>query len=169
MNRFSPLISIAGTASTSRIRHAFRSISIPSKPRYTYRRLTTATYTQSTIASPITQQAPTVIPKSLPSWLLGCSTLVFGILVVGGLTRLTESGLSITEWQPITGILPPLTQAEWDVEWDKYKVSPEGVLWVFVYRSADFRTNSRIDRSEFKKIFYMEWAHRVAGRALGVG
>ncbi|KAK4683837.1 heme a synthase, partial [Tremellales sp. Uapishka_1] len=67
------------------------------------------------------------------------------------------SGLSITEWQPITGILPPITKAEWDVEWEKYRVSPEGIM-----------TNSKIDREEFKKIFYMEWAHRIAGRTLGV-
>ena len=68
------------------------------------------------------------IPRSLQYWLFGCSALVLGILVIGGLTRLTESGLSITEWQPITGILPPITSAEWDAEWEKYKVSPEGVL-----------------------------------------
>ena len=61
-------------------------------------------------------------------WLFGCSALVFGILVIGGLTRLTESGLSIVEWQPITGILPPITEQEWNAEWEKYKVSPEGVL-----------------------------------------
>ncbi|KAL7420851.1 AAA+-type ATPase [Cryptotrichosporon argae] len=97
------------------------------------------------------------IPRSLPTWLLGCSALVFGIVVIGGLTRLTESGLSITEWQPITGIRPPITEAEWDVEWEKYRVSPEGIMM-----------NANIDRSEFKKIFYMEWAHRVAGRTLGV-
>ena len=70
----------------------------------------------------------TTIPSSLPKWLLGCSTLVLGIIIIGGLTRLTESGLSITEWQPLTGILPPITQAEWDVEWEKYRVSPEGIL-----------------------------------------
>lgn len=78
------------------------------------------------LATPVVR--PITIPKSLPVWLLGCSALVFGILVIGGLTRLTESGLSITEWQPLTGILPPITLAEWDIEWEKYKVSPEGVL-----------------------------------------
>ena len=46
------------------------------------------------------------------------------------MTRLTESGLSITEWQPITGILPPISQEQWEMEWEKYRVSPEGVLWV---------------------------------------
>lgn len=68
------------------------------------------------------------IPKSLPVWLLSCSALVFGIIVIGGLTRLTESGLSIVEWNPITGIRPPITDAEWDAEWEKYRVSPEGVM-----------------------------------------
>lgn len=97
------------------------------------------------------------IPRSLPTWLLGCSALVFGIIVIGGLTRLTESGLSIVEWNPITGIRPPLTDAEWDAEWEKYRLSPEGII-----------TNANITRAEFKKIFYMEWAHRIAGRALGV-
>lgn len=68
------------------------------------------------------------MPRSLPNWLLGCSALVFGILVVGGLTRLTESGLSIVEWNLVTGVLPPITKEEWAQEWEKYRVSPEGVL-----------------------------------------
>ncbi|KAL1412520.1 AAA+-type ATPase [Vanrija albida] len=98
-----------------------------------------------------------VIPKSLPTWLLGCSALVFGIIVIGGLTRLTESGLSIVEWNPITGMRPPISDAEWDAEWEKYKLSPEGIM-----------INANITREEFKFIFFMEWAHRLAGRALGV-
>jgi cytochrome c oxidase assembly protein subunit 15 len=67
----------------------------------------------------------------MPAWLFTCSGLVFGIIVIGGLTRLTESGLSITEWEPITGILPPIGDEQWAVEWDKYKVSPEGIMYVF--------------------------------------
>ncbi|WVQ77058.1 hypothetical protein IAR50_006737 [Cryptococcus sp. DSM 104548] len=98
------------------------------------------------------------IPRSLPYWLYGCSAVVFGIVVIGGLTRLTESGLSIVEWNPITGILPPITKADWDQEWEKYKVSPEGIMM-----------NANINIDEFKKIFYMEWGHRIAGRALGMG
>ncbi|KAK6906315.1 hypothetical protein I203_100300 [Kwoniella mangroviensis CBS 8507] len=70
------------------------------------------------------------IPRSLPYWLYGCSALVFGIVVVGGVTRLTESGLSIVEWQPFKGVIPPITAAEWDAEWEKYRVSPEGVIFV---------------------------------------
>jgi hypothetical protein len=81
-------------------------------------------------AAPVAEAVDAVrtIPKSLPIWLLGCSALVFGIIVIGGLTRLTESGLSIVEWNPITGVRPPITDAEWDAEWDKYRLSPEGVM-----------------------------------------
>jgi len=77
----------------------------------------------------IKKDTPTTLPI-LPSpavgrWLLLSSLLVLGVIVVGGVTRLTESGLSITEWRPITGILPPLSHAEWMVEFDKYKETPE--------------------------------------------
>jgi cytochrome c oxidase assembly protein subunit 15 len=68
---------------------------------------------------------PVLSPRSVGIWLLASSTLVFAIIVVGGVTRLTESGLSITEWRPITGILPPLTHEEWLAEFDKYKATPE--------------------------------------------
>lgn len=81
------------------------------------------------------------IPRSLPRWLFGCSALVFGIVVIGGLTRLTESGLSITEWEPFTGILPPITTAEWDVEWEKYRVSPEGIMSVLFSHSEVIADN----------------------------
>ena len=135
------------------------------------RSLATATFTPTEASATATAAPETArtIPKSLPYWLFGCSALVFGILIIGGLTRLTESGLSITEWNLVTGIRPPITKAEWDAEWEKYKVSPEGVLWVRKDVSrADPRLNSKIEMSEFKKIFYMEWGHRVAGRALGL-
>jgi len=83
--------------------------------------------------------------------------LVFAVIVVGGVTRLTESGLSITEWRPITGVLPPLSEAEWNEEFDKYKATPEFKL-----------LNHSITLSEFKDIFYMEWGHRVLGRLIGL-
>lgn len=89
-------------------------------------------------------------------WLIGTSGLVFGIVVLGGLTRLTESGLSITEWKPVTGTLPPMTQEEWEEEFVKYKSSPEFK-----------QINSHIDLDEFKFIFFMEWIHRLWGRAIG--
>jgi hypothetical protein len=81
---------------------------------------------------------PTQDPSLLPvlsspgvgRWLMGSALLVFSVIVVGGVTRLTESGLSITEWRPITGIIPPLSQGEWTVEFEKYKATPEFKLCV---------------------------------------
>ncbi|KAG8901896.1 hypothetical protein FRB99_005016 [Tulasnella sp. 403] len=90
-------------------------------------------------------------------WLFGCSLLVFAIVVVGGVTRLTESGLSITEWKPFTGTIPPLTRQQWEEEFDKYKATPEFKL-----------LNHRITLEEFKSIFYMEYSHRVLGRFIGL-
>ena len=68
---------------------------------------------------------PILPSPAVGRWLLLSSVLVLGVIVVGGVTRLTESGLSITEWRPVTGILPPLSHAEWMVEFDKYKETPE--------------------------------------------
>jgi cytochrome c oxidase assembly protein subunit 15 len=68
---------------------------------------------------------PKLAPKAVGFWLLGCSSLVIGVIVAGGVTRLTESGLSITEWKPVTGVVPPLTRAQWEEEFDKYKRTPE--------------------------------------------
>ncbi|KAK9457788.1 cytochrome oxidase assembly protein-domain-containing protein [Dipodascopsis uninucleata] len=90
-------------------------------------------------------------------WLIGSSALVFGIVVIGGLTRLTESGLSITEWKPVTGSIPPLTEEDWIEEFEKYKSSPEYKL-----------LNSSMTIDEFKFIFFMEWSHRLWGRMIGL-
>jgi heme a synthase len=68
---------------------------------------------------------PVLSPPSVGRWLLVSSALVFAVIVVGGVTRLTESGLSITEWRPITGIIPPTSLAEWDEEFEKYRDTPE--------------------------------------------
>lgn len=68
---------------------------------------------------------PILPSPAVGRWLLLSSVLVLGVIVVGGVTRLTESGLSITEWRPVTGILPPLSHTEWTVEFDKYKETPE--------------------------------------------
>ena len=68
---------------------------------------------------------PILPSPAVGRWLLLSSILVLGVIVVGGVTRLTESGLSITEWRPVTGILPPLSHTEWMVEFDKYKETPE--------------------------------------------
>lgn len=109
----------------------------------------------STSSSP---PPPTLTTPAVANWLYISSGLVFFIIVVGGVTRLTESGLSITEWEPVKGILPPIGEEQWQVEWEKYKVTPEGIMM-----------NSQLDMDSFKRIFYMEWAHRLAGRVLGVG
>ncbi len=106
------------------------------------------------------------------------SVLVIAVIVVGGVTRLTESGLSITEWRPITGVLPPLSRAEWESEFDKYKATPEFRLYVLLLsihlpclltQSGRKRSlNSRMGLDDFKSIYYMEWGHRVLGRTVGL-
>ncbi|KAL7622374.1 Cytochrome c oxidase assembly protein cox15 [Parahypoxylon ruwenzoriense] len=100
---------------------------------------------------------PETSSRSVAYWLIGSAASVFGIVVFGGLTRLTESGLSITEWKPVTGSLPPLTQADWESEFEKYRASPEFHL-----------LNSHMDLDEFKQIYYMEWTHRLWGRFVGL-
>ncbi|CCJ28339.1 unnamed protein product, partial [Pneumocystis jirovecii] len=90
-------------------------------------------------------------------WLLGCSGLVFIMVVFGGLTRITESGLSITEWKPITGIFPPLSRDKWILEFEKYKATPE-----FNY------LNRNISLSDYQFIYNMEWGHRIFGRIIGI-
>ncbi|KAJ9607234.1 Cytochrome c oxidase assembly protein cox15 [Cladophialophora chaetospira] len=90
-------------------------------------------------------------------WLLGSAASVFGIVVFGGLTRLTESGLSITEWKPVTGSLPPMSEADWESEFAKYRSSPEFKM-----------LNSRMTLEEFKSIYWMEWIHRIWGRFVGL-
>ncbi|SCU81542.1 LAFA_0C05666g1_1 [Lachancea sp. 'fantastica'] len=94
--------------------------------------------------------------KQVGYWLIGTSGLVFGIVVLGGLTRLTESGLSITEWRPVAGTLPPMNEQEWLEEFAKYRESPEFQ-----------QLNSHINLDEFKFIYFMEWIHRLWGRAIG--
>jgi cytochrome c oxidase assembly protein subunit 15 len=78
------------------------------------------------------------------------------MVMVGGATRLTDSGLSIVEWRPITGILPPLTESAWTVEFEKYKTSSEYEL-----------ANRGMTLNEFKRIYWWEWAHRLLGRLIG--
>ncbi|KAK7696607.1 hypothetical protein QCA50_001265 [Cerrena zonata] len=104
------------------------------------------------------EELPTLTPPPVAMWLLASSALVFAVIVVGGVTRLTESGLSITEWKPITGILPPLGKADWEEAFEKYKATPEFKM-----------INHSISLSDFKRIFYMEWGHRVLGRLIGLG
>jgi cytochrome c oxidase assembly protein subunit 15 len=95
--------------------------------------------------------------RAVRLWLWGVTGLVFLMVIVGGATRLTESGLSITEWRVITGVIPPLSEAQWLVEFEKYKQIPQ--------YSELFPT---MTLSEFKVIFYWEWGHRFLGRVIGL-
>lgn len=90
-------------------------------------------------------------------WLLAMAALVFAMVLVGGATRLTESGLSITEWKPVTGALPPLSQADWQAEFSRYQEIPQ-------YKQL----NRGMSLDEFKTIYWWEWAHRFLGRVIGV-
>lgn len=95
--------------------------------------------------------------KSIAIWLLICCAMVFAMVVVGGVTRLTDSGLSIVEWQPIVGTMPPITQQDWDVLLEKYRATPQ-------YQQV----NKGMSVDEFKSIFWWEYFHRVLGRLIGL-
>lgn len=90
-------------------------------------------------------------------WLWSVAALVFVMVVVGGITRLTGSGLSITEWKPIMGALPPLNEAQWAEAFEKYRAIPQ-------YQQV----NAGMSLGEFKGIFFWEWAHRLLGRLIGL-
>ncbi len=90
-------------------------------------------------------------------WLVLCAAMIFAMVVIGGVTRLTESGLSITEWRPVTGTLPPLSLAEWEAEFAKYRRIPE-------FREK----NASMTLAEFKTIFWWEYVHRLWGRLIGL-
>ena len=95
--------------------------------------------------------------RAVAAWLFACCALVLAMVVVGGVTRLTHSGLSIVEWQPIVGTLPPLGDAQWEQAFDLYKRTPE-------YRLV----NHAMDLAGFKGIFWWEYFHRLLGRLIGV-
>lgn len=95
--------------------------------------------------------------RGIRAWLVALFLLVAMMIAVGGLTRLTDSGLSITEWKPVTGAIPPLSEADWVSEFDKYKATPEYQL-----------QNSQMSMEAFKVIFWWEWAHRQLGRVVGL-
>lgn len=95
--------------------------------------------------------------KPIAAWLLICCALVFAMVVVGGVTRLTDSGLSIVEWQPLIGTVPPITQEDWDELLEKYRSSPQ-------YQQI----NKGMSVDEFKTIFWWEYFHRLLGRLIGL-
>jgi cytochrome c oxidase assembly protein subunit 15 len=90
-------------------------------------------------------------------WLFACAFLVFLMVAVGGVTRLTESGLSIVEWKPVSGALPPLSESAWQKEFGAYQTSPEYL-----------KKNSGMGLQEFKGIFWLEYLHRLLGRLVGI-
>ena len=97
------------------------------------------------------------VPAPVGWWLLACAALVFAMVVVGGVTRLTGSGLSMVRWHPVTGVLPPIGEDAWRQEFNAYRASPE-------YRLV----NRGMTLAEFKRIFWVEYAHRALGRGVGV-
>tara|TARA_B100000953_G_scaffold171530_1_gene141372 strand:+ start:2945 stop:4015 length:1071 start_codon:yes stop_codon:yes gene_type:complete len=98
-------------------------------------------------------------PIAIANWLLAVGFLVFCMVVVGGITRLTESGLSITEWKPITGAIPPLSLSGWEIEFAKYKATPE-------YQEINGPAGMTL--AQFQFIFFWEWLHRLLGRLIGI-
>jgi cytochrome c oxidase assembly protein subunit 15 len=95
--------------------------------------------------------------KTIGVWLLACSACVWVVLVTGGVTRLTHSGLSIVEWKPVTGVVPPLGAAGWEREFDKYRRTPEFLT-----------VNPGMSVDGFKSIYLMEWSHRFLARTAGL-
>jgi cytochrome c oxidase assembly protein subunit 15 len=95
-------------------------------------------------------------PAALARWLWLVALLVIVVVGVGGITRLTESGLSITEWRPVSGVIPPTNEADWVQEFEKYKQIPE-------YKEI----NKGMSLDAFKAIFFWEWLHRILGRLVG--
>ncbi len=102
------------------------------------------------------QSLPFPQDRAIATWLLVCCAMIFAMVILGGVTRLTGSGLSMVEWDPIFGIVPPLTQQDWETDFEKYQASPE-------YR----KINVGMDLEGFKAIYWFEFSHRLLGRTIG--
>ncbi len=100
---------------------------------------------------------PSAADRAVAAWLWSVAGLVLAMIAVGGATRLTESGLSITEWKPLLGAIPPLSEADWQEAFDKYRQIPQYQL-----------VNKGMSLEDFKVIFWWEWAHRFLGRVIGL-
>ncbi|MDB5686407.1 MAG: Heme synthase [Rhizorhabdus sp.] len=100
---------------------------------------------------------PAPRPRAIARWLLVIAAFIFLMVVIGGITRLTESGLSMVKWEPIAGTIPPLNDQQWQAEFDGYKATPE-------YR----KINRGMSLGEFKQIFFWEYLHRLIGRSIGM-
>ena len=108
-------------------------------------------------AGGVIDQAPKGARRGIRIWLSILFVMVVMMIAVGGLTRLTDSGLSITEWKPVTGAVPPMSAEAWDVEFEKYREIPEYQL-----------QNKGMSLAEFKVIYWWEWGHRQLGRTVGL-
>ena len=95
--------------------------------------------------------------RQIASWLLFCAAVIFGMILLGGVTRLTDSGLSMVEWKPLMGVIPPMSEQAWQETFDKYRQYPE-------YQ----KINKGMSLDAFKSIFMYEYLHRVLGRIIGV-
>ena len=98
-------------------------------------------------------------PAAVAKWLLAVAGLVFAMVIIGGITRLTESGLSITEWKPVSGAIPPLNAADWAHAFDLYKATPQ-------YLQVSGPAGMTLGQFQF--IFFWEWIHRLLGRVIGL-
>ena len=112
-------------------------------------------------SSPPRKQSPSAdggrISTGMQAWLISLLVLVVAMVAIGGLTRLTDSGLSITEWRLIAGTIPPLNEVDWQIAFEKYQ------------NTSEFKIqNSNMSLPEFKTIYWWEWTHRVIGRITGL-
>lgn len=110
-------------------------------------------------AAALPQKSSIGRPIAISNWLYSVAFLVFIMVIVGGITRLTESGLSITEWKPVTGALPPLSEAHWLSEFEKYQQIPEYL---------EINGPAGMTLADFKFIYFWEWVHRLLGRVIGL-
>lgn len=113
----------------------------------------------ATISSPLPADSPSAPrhQRHIAIWLLLVCTMIFGMVILGGVTRLTGSGLSMVSWNPIMGVIPPLSDAQWQHAFEQYQQFPE-------YKDK----NLHMDVHQFKSIFWFEYAHRLLGRLIGV-
>ena len=111
------------------------------------------------LPSSVARRRRTPRPAAIASWLIAVAALVLLMVVVGGITRLTESGLSITEWNPVSGAVPPLNGADWDRAFALYRATPEYL---------QINGPAGMDLAAFKRIFFWEWLHRLLGRLIGL-
>jgi len=112
-----------------------------------------------TLAGDSTSPGANARPLALARWLLVVAALVVLMVAIGGITRLTESGLSITEWKPVTGAIPPLSEAQWQAEFERYRQIPEYI---------EINGPAGMTLADYKFIYFWEWLHRLLGRVIGL-